>query len=57
MHLIGLNRGILMTPFHNMARLACDITEAEVKTHTRVFHAAAAALFDDKREPQPHAKP
>jgi glutamate-1-semialdehyde 2,1-aminomutase len=37
MHLACLNRGILMTPFHNMA-LMCPATPAgDVDTHTRVF--------------------
>jgi glutamate-1-semialdehyde 2,1-aminomutase len=46
MHLFALNRGILLTPFHNMALIAGDTTETQVDHHTRVFHAAIAALFD-----------
>ena len=45
MHLFALNRGILMTPFHNMALIAADITEADVDTHTHVFREAVASLF------------
>jgi len=45
MHLWALNRGILMTPFHNMALIAADTTEAEVDYHTKVFREAAQALF------------
>jgi glutamate-1-semialdehyde 2,1-aminomutase len=45
MHLWALNRGILMTPFHNMALIAADTTETEVDIHTRVFGEAVAALF------------
>ncbi len=45
MHLWALNRGILMTPFHNMALIAADTTEADVDYHTKVFRDAAQALF------------
>ena len=33
----GSNRGILMTPFHNMALVAPDTTPEDVDRHTRVF--------------------
>ena len=37
MHLYAMNRGILLTPFHNMA-LMCPQTQADdVDQHTRVF--------------------
>jgi glutamate-1-semialdehyde 2,1-aminomutase len=45
MHLWALNRGILMTPFHNMALIAADTTEADVDHHTDVFRAAVQTLF------------
>jgi glutamate-1-semialdehyde 2,1-aminomutase len=45
MHLWSLNRGILMTPFHNMALIAADTTEADIDYHTRVFREAVEALF------------
>ena len=45
MHLFALNRGILMTPFHNMALISPDISEADVDTHTKVFRAAVSTLF------------
>ena len=45
MHLFALNRGILMTPFHNMALIASDTTETDVKTHNEVFRAAVETLF------------
>ncbi len=35
MHLAALNRGILMTPFHNMALICPDTTEADIDRHTR----------------------
>jgi glutamate-1-semialdehyde 2,1-aminomutase len=45
MHLWALNRGILLTPFHNMALIAADTTEADVDYHTKVFRDAVQALF------------
>ncbi len=45
MHLWALNRGILLTPFHNMALIAADTTEADVDFHTKVFRDAVHALF------------
>ncbi|MFN8193305.1 MAG: aspartate aminotransferase family protein [Nocardioidaceae bacterium] len=44
MHLWALNRGILLTPFHNMALFSPHHTEADVDLHTRVFGDAVAAL-------------
>ena len=37
MHLATLNRGILLTPFHNMALICPATTEADVDRHTEVF--------------------
>jgi glutamate-1-semialdehyde 2,1-aminomutase len=45
MHLYALNRGILMTPFHNMALMSPATTEADVDRHTEVFAAAADDLL------------
>ncbi|HTY43259.1 MAG TPA: aspartate aminotransferase family protein [Thermoanaerobaculia bacterium] len=45
MHLAALNRGILMTPFHNMALIAPDTTEADVDFHTQVFRESVEALL------------
>jgi len=45
MHLFTLNRGILMTPFHNMALISPEITEADVDYHTKVFREAVVSLF------------
>jgi glutamate-1-semialdehyde 2,1-aminomutase len=44
MHLWALNRGILMTPFHNMALLSPAHVDADVDRHTEVFAAALATL-------------
>lgn len=45
MHLWALNRGILLTPFHNMALIAADATEKDVDHHTHVFHEAVMAIY------------
>lgn len=44
MHLFALNRGILMTPFHNMALMSPAHTDADVDRHTEVFGAAVGSL-------------
>ena len=44
LHLWCLNRGVLMTPFHNMALFSPAHTEADVDRHTEVFGEAVAAL-------------
>jgi glutamate-1-semialdehyde 2,1-aminomutase len=36
-HLAMLNRGVLLTPFHNMALMSPATTAAQVDLHTRVF--------------------
>jgi glutamate-1-semialdehyde 2,1-aminomutase len=36
-HLYALNRGILLTPFHNMALMSPATTEEDVDTHSAVF--------------------
>jgi glutamate-1-semialdehyde 2,1-aminomutase len=45
MHLFALNRGILLTPFHNMALMSPATGEADVDLHTRVFGEAADRLL------------
>ncbi len=45
MHLFCLNRGVLITPFHNMALMSPATTEAHVDRHTEVFGAALEELF------------
>ncbi len=45
LHLWAMNRGVLMTPFHNMALMSPSTTEADVDRHTEVFAAAIEALF------------
>ncbi|HSG87166.1 MAG TPA: aspartate aminotransferase family protein [Candidatus Limnocylindrales bacterium] len=45
LHLYAMNRGILMTPFHNMALMSPATTEADVDRHTEVFASAVDELF------------
>jgi len=44
LHLYALNRGILMTPFHNMALISPDTTPSDIDQHTRVFSEAVQEL-------------
>ena len=46
LHLWVMNRGVLMTPFHNMALMSPVTTEADVDRHTAAFEEAVGALFD-----------
>jgi glutamate-1-semialdehyde 2,1-aminomutase len=57
MHLHALNRGILMTPFHNMALIASDTSESDVDRHTDIFREAIAMLFGNEQESTLHGKP
>ena len=43
-HLYALNRGVLLTPFHNMALMSPSTSEADVDRHTEVFAEAVAEL-------------
>lgn len=43
-HLYMANRGILITPFHNMALMGPTTTRDQVDRHTAVFHEMAASL-------------
>jgi glutamate-1-semialdehyde 2,1-aminomutase len=44
MHLMGLNRGILMTPFHNMALMSPYTTREDVDHHSEVFRESVREL-------------
>lgn len=44
LHLFALNRGVLMTPFHNMALMSPATTSADVARHTAMFRDAVLAL-------------
>ncbi|WP_230209264.1 hypothetical protein [Nostocoides sp. HKS02] len=45
LHLALCNRGILMTPFHNMALMCPDTSRADVDRHTEVFREVVGALW------------
>jgi glutamate-1-semialdehyde 2,1-aminomutase len=45
LHLYLINRGILMTPFHNMALMCPATTDADADAHTAAFAAAAGELL------------
>ena len=44
-HLAMLNRGVLLTPFHNMALMSPATTAAHVDAHTSAFDEIAGALL------------
>src|ERR1700693_4235250 len=44
MHLYAMNRGILLTPFHNMALMSPQTDDSDVDLHTRVFREALKEL-------------
>jgi glutamate-1-semialdehyde 2,1-aminomutase len=44
LHLWSLNRGVLLTPFHNMALFSPHHSAADVDRHTEVFAGAVKAL-------------
>jgi glutamate-1-semialdehyde 2,1-aminomutase len=48
LHLFLLNRGVLITPFHNMALMSPATTAADVDRHTEVFAEAVDALVSPK---------
>lgn len=45
LHLHALNRGLLLTPFHNMALICPATTEQDVDRHTAAFGECASELF------------
>ena len=44
LHTYLANRGVLLTPFHNMALMSPQTSDADVDVHTEHFTAAVAAL-------------
>jgi glutamate-1-semialdehyde 2,1-aminomutase len=44
LHLYTLNRGVLLTPFHNMALMCPATTESDVDLHTKIFAEATREL-------------
>ena len=45
MHAFALNRGVLLTPFHNMALISPATSEADVDRHGEVFREAVSELL------------
>lgn len=45
LHLFMSNRGVLLTPFHNMALMCPATTQADVDLHTVLFERAVSALI------------
>ncbi len=45
MHLCALNRGVMMTPFHNMALVSPFTNAADIDRHTAAFHDAVRLLL------------
>jgi glutamate-1-semialdehyde 2,1-aminomutase len=45
MHLYAMNRGILLTPFHNMALMSPQTDASDIDHHTRVFRDAVKELL------------
>ena len=45
LHLYLLNRGVLITPFHNMALMCPDTSAADVDLHSRLFATAVDELI------------
>jgi glutamate-1-semialdehyde 2,1-aminomutase len=46
MHLFAMNRGILLTPFHNMALMSPATTPEHIDHHTKAFREALKALVN-----------
>jgi glutamate-1-semialdehyde 2,1-aminomutase len=44
LHTYLANRGVLLTPFHNMALMSPVTTPGDVDLHTEIFGAAVAEL-------------
>jgi glutamate-1-semialdehyde 2,1-aminomutase len=44
LHLYALNRGVLLTPFHNMALMCPETTTADIDQHTNIFGEGVAEL-------------
>src|ERR1700690_2071612 len=44
LHLHALNRGVLLTPFHNMALMCPETTAEDIEQHTRIFGEAVGEL-------------
>lgn len=45
MHLYALNRGILLTPFHNMALISSQTSLEDIDYHTKIFRESVESLL------------
>src|SRR5271168_3123262 len=45
LHLYALNRGVLLTPFHNMALMCPATTASDIDAHTQIFASALGELI------------
>jgi glutamate-1-semialdehyde 2,1-aminomutase len=48
LHLFLVNRGVLLTPFHNMALMSPVTTAADVDTHLELLGAAVRTLVEGR---------
>jgi glutamate-1-semialdehyde 2,1-aminomutase len=48
LHLYLCNRGVLITPFHNMALMCPDTSGADVDRHTELFEAAVVDVVAER---------
>ena len=46
MHLYAMTRGILLTPFHNMALMSPQTEAKDVDKHSKVFREAVNELVE-----------
>ena len=53
LHLYALNRGVLLTPFHNMALMSPATSEADVDRHTEAFREAVHELQPERPGERP----
>src|SRR6202521_4937126 len=44
LHLYALNRGVLLTPFHNMALMSPATTESDIDAHSKIFAEATREI-------------
>lgn len=49
MHLFAVNRGVLLTPFHNMALFCHKHTMADVERHNEVFRDGVISLLEAEK--------
>ncbi len=54
LHLFMINRGVLITPFHNMALMCAQTSAEDVDLHTRLFREAVTALLGDEHRDDEH---